>query len=184
MGGSVEWFDLKGILALSGFLISLISLYFTWQNRKLAVNQEKRRAPLLVPALINGFFRRADGGNGRLYALHLTVSNPTDANNAISNAELAITYLTIQRVELTVRLKANDPKATSFVLGQEDFSLSVPFTITAHNAVSGWLRFHLPAKIFETAEIQTYRLILTDAHQQSSEIAPNLMQEYRDETAV
>lgn len=85
MDAIAEWLDLKGILALAGFLIPLISLYFTWQNRKLAVTQEKRRAPLLVPALINGFFRQPDADGGRLYALHVTVSNPIDTTNAISN---------------------------------------------------------------------------------------------------
>lgn len=184
MAAIAEWFDLKGILALAGFLISLISLYFTWQNRKLAVTQEKRRAPLLVPALINGYFRPSNADGGRLYALHVTVSNPTDTNNAISNAELAITYLTSQRLELTVRLKASVSKAASFVFGQENLSLPIPFSISAHNVASGWLSFHLPAAIFETAQIESYRLILTDTHQQRSEITPNLMQEYRDETSV
>ena len=184
MDSLADWFDLKGILASASFLISLISLYFTWLNRKLAMSQEERRVPHLILDLTSAFFKRSKLERGRQYAFHITVSNPTDTNNAISSAELAIAYLTTQGVELNVRLKANEPRAVGFVRGQEDSALSIPFSITAHTVVSGWLRFHLPGSISEAAEIESHRLILIDTHKQSSEISPSMIKEYLDETAV
>lgn len=85
---------------------------------------------------------------------------------------------------MTVKLKANEPGAINFVRGQENAILAVPFSIAAHNVVSGWLTFNFPAGVSKGAEIESHRLILTDTHQKQAEVIPNLMQEYRDETAV
>lgn len=177
----IAWFDLTKAIAIAGLCIALISSYFTWQNRRLAVEQEKRRAPHLLPSLVHGFFKNDESDGGRVYAFLLTVRNPSDSNNAISEADLAITYLTQDRVQLTVKLRANESKAVNFVKGQGE-ALTVPVSIPAHNTVSGWLHFHMPAPMLVGMEIEAYRLILTDTHRETTDVAPILVQEYRDET--
>jgi hypothetical protein len=177
----IGWFDLTKSLAVAGICISLASLYFTWQNRRLALAQESRRLPRLIPTLVHRYYQDGKDDRGRVYAFHVTVANPTDSNNAIATAELSITYLTADRVQLTMKLRANEPAAKSFVKDQEE-ALVVPTAVTAHNAVSGWLRFHVPAAMLANRDIEGYRLTLTDTHGEAANVVPILVQEYRDET--
>src|ERR1700761_2773400 len=115
----IGWFDLTKSLAIAGFCVSLVSLYLTWQNRRLVLAQEMRRLPRLIPTLVHGYYHNEDN-LGRIYAFHLTVANPTDSNNAVATAELSITYLTADRVQMTMKLKANEPAAKSLVKGKEE----------------------------------------------------------------
>jgi hypothetical protein len=173
-----EWFDLTRALAVAGTCISLVSLYFTWQNRKLALAQEKRRLPRLAPTLVNGYFQ--DGTDaGRVYAFLVTIVNPTDTNNAVAEAELSITYLTTDRVQMTMKLLPTKP-AKTFVKGYND-TLVVPLAVPAHNAVSGILHFQLPKEMLVGRTIDSYQLALTDAQGEVESVVPILVQEYRDE---
>jgi hypothetical protein len=177
----IGWFDLTKALAAAGFCISLVSLYFTWQNRRLTLAQEKRRLPRLIPTLVHGYYQDGKDNSGRVYAFRITVTNPTDSNNAIATAELSITYQTADRVQMTMKLRANERAAKSFVNDQDD-ALAVPAAVSAHNAISGWLRFHVPAAMLANRDIESYRLTLTDPHGETADIIPILVQEYRDET--
>jgi hypothetical protein len=60
--------------------------------------------------------------------------------------------------------------------------LAIPTAISAHNAVSVWLRFHVPAAMLANRAIEAYRLTLTDPHGETANVVPILVQEYRDET--
>jgi hypothetical protein len=82
---------------------------------------------------------------------------------------------------MTMKLQANEPGATSFMRDQEEV-LAIPAAISSHNAVSGWLRFHVPAAMLTNRDIEGYRLTLTDPHGETATIVPILVQEYRDET--
>jgi hypothetical protein len=181
MPSPLDWFDFTRTVAVAGFCISIFNLYFTWQSRRLAREQERRRLPRLVPSLVNGYFQDDKDAGARAYAFHVTVTNPTDSNNAIAEADLAITYLTAERTQMTVKLRANGSPALNFVKGQ-DTTLAVPASISAHNAVSGWLRFQVPAALLAGVTIESYRLIFTDPHREEASVAPILIQEYRDET--
>lgn len=181
MTSLLEWFDFTRTVALAGFCISIFNLYFAWQSRRLAREQESRRLPRLVPSLINGYFRDNKDIGGRVYTFHVTVANPTDSNNAIAEADLAITYLTPERTQMTVKLRANGSPALNFVKDQ-DMTLAVPVSISAHNAISGWLRFQVPVSLLADVTIESYQLIFTDPHQEEASIEPILIQEYQDET--
>ena len=177
----IGWFDLTKTLAVAGFCTSLVSLYFTFLNRRLAITQEKRRLPRLISTLVHGYYQDSKDNRGRVYAFHITVTNPTDSNNAIAEAELSITYLTADRVQMTMKLRANEPAAKSFVQDKEQV-LAIPTAILAHNAVSGWLWFHVPTAMLANRDIETYRLTFTDPHGEIVNVDPILVQEYRDET--
>ena len=100
----IGWFDFTKALAAAGFCISLVSLYFTWQNRLLTLAQEKPRLPRHFPTLVHGYNQDGIDTSGRVYAFRITVTNPTDNNNAIATAELSITYQTADRVQMTMKL--------------------------------------------------------------------------------
>jgi hypothetical protein len=176
-----EWFDLTRSIAIAGFFTSILSLYFTWLNRQLSLAQEKRRLPRLIASLVHGYFQNRPDTSGRVYAFRVTISNPTDNNNAIAEAELSITYLTVDRTQMTMKIRANETLAQSFVRDQEQ-TLTVPVTIAAHSAVSGWLRFHLPAPMLADRVLESHHLVLTDPHGEITSVSPILVQEYRDET--
>jgi hypothetical protein len=175
----IAWFDLTKTLSVAGFCVAVVSPDFTWQNRRLVLAQEKRRLPCLLPTLVHGYYR--DAGHGRIYAFRLTVANPTDSNNAIATAELSITYLTLDQLQMTMKLQANEPGAKSFMRDQDEV-LAIPAAVSAHNAVSGWLRFHVPTAMLTNRDIEGYRLVLTDPHGETASVVPILVQEYRDET--
>ena len=177
----IGWFDLTKTLAVAAFCTSLVSLYFTWLNRRLALTQEMRRLPRLIPSLVHGYYQDSQDNRGRVYAFHVTVTNPTDSNNAIAAAELSITYLTTDRVQMTMKLRANEAAAKSFMKDQQQ-ALAIPTAILAHNAVSGWLRFHVPTAMLANRDIEAYRLTFTDPHGELANVDPILVQEYRDET--
>ena len=176
----VNWFDLTKALAVASFCIAITNSYFTWQNRRLALAQESRRLPRLIPNLIDGYYQEREDDGGRVYAFRVTVANPTDTNNAIARAELSIAYLTVDQLQMTMKLGANESAAKYSVKNQEQ-ALAVPTTISAHNAVSGWLRFHVPAAMMVNRDIEAYRLTLTDTHGETASVVPILVQEYRDE---
>jgi hypothetical protein len=176
-----EWFDFTKTVAVAGFCISIFNLYFAWQSRRLAHEQERRRLPRLVVSLINGYFQDNRDAGGRAYAFQVIVTNPSDSNNAIAEADLSITYLTTDRTQMTVKVRANQSLALIFVKGQ-DKTLALPASISAHSAISGWLRFHVPAALLKGISIESYRLIFIDPHREETSVAPILVQEYRDET--
>lgn len=177
----IGWFDLTKALAAAGFCISLVSLYFTWQNRRLTLAQEQRLLPRLIATLVHGYYQDGKDNSGRVYAFRITVRNPTDSNNAIATAELSIAYQTADRVQMTMKLRANEPAAKSFVKDQ-DGALVIPAAVSAHNAVLGWLLFHVPAAMLANRDIESYRLTLTDPQGENANVVPILVQEYRDET--
>ena len=82
----MEWFDLTKTLALAGTCISLVSLFFTWQNRKLMLAQDRRRLPRLLPTLVNGYYR--DFGNiGRLYAFLIIAKHHQNIRRLLNGTE-------------------------------------------------------------------------------------------------
>lgn len=176
----LEWFDLAKALATASFCISAASLYFTWQNRRLVLAQERRRLPRLKPALLDGYYRELGSDGGRAYAFRVTITNPTDSNNAIAAVDLSITYSTADRVQMTMKLRANEP-ATKSVGKETEDALTVPMAIPAHGAASGWLRFHIPAAMLVKRDIEAYRLTFADSQDEIFDLVPILVREDRNE---
>lgn len=165
-------------VSIAGFSVTLLNSYFTWQNRKLALRQEQRKVPSLVCSLIHGF--QKTGEIGRSFSIHVLIRNPSDINNAVANAELLIEYLTERGILMTVKLQSVREMPDEFVRGQSD-SVTIPAKIGSHEAISGWLHFFAPDELLKGRSIESYSLVLTDTHDQRTDISTNLIQEYRDE---
>ena len=130
--------------------------------------------------LIHSFFKNDDVTDDQFYAFQLTVRNPSDSNNTISEADLAITYLTKDRIQMTTKIRANVQETFSFVHGNYNL-LNVPESIPAHDTISGWLQFHIPEVILSGNEIESLQLILRDTHGDTTSIEPIVVPEYCDE---
>lgn len=178
-----EWSDLTALVATAGFGLSVMNAYFNWQNRRLAIEQDRRRRPKLVPSLVNGYFQNDKAGNRRNYAFLVTVTNPSDSGNAIAAADLAITYLTREDLQMTMKIRSAANSDLNFIVGNGS-SLPIPSPVSAHNAVSGWILFHVPTPMLANVRIEGYRLMFLDAQEGVADIRPILVQEYRDEIKI
>ena len=176
----IDWFDLTKTLAVMSACISLVIFSCMAKRSDLTLAQEKRRLPHLAPTLVNGYFQDVSEA-GRVYAFLITIVNPTDSNNAVAEAELSITYLTADRVQMTMKLLRSSKPAKTFVKGHSD-PLAIPAAVAAHNAISGLLHFQLPKGMLVNRTIEGYQLTLTDAQGDAASVIPILVQEYRDET--
>lgn len=178
----MEWIDLTRAIAVAGLCLSLVNLYFTWQSRVLAREQERRRLPRLVPSLIRAFYEDNIDVGTRTYAFLITITNPTDNNNAIAEADLAISYyLSSDRTEITAKVRSSGV-SDSKVVKNGQIALATPASISAHSAISGWLIFQLPASLLAGTTIRSCRVILTDPHREEASFVPILVQERLDET--
>ena len=176
--GSIE---LATIIASLALIISLANTYFAWQRRLLESDQEKRRRLELDASLVHCFYKKDKKSGDRIYAFQLIVRNPSDANNAISEADLSITYVTKDRIQMTVRISANKKITSSFVQGNVHL-ISIPTQISARDTISGWLQFKVSNIILEETKIDSYRIKLRDTANRTTEVVPILIREYHNET--
>jgi hypothetical protein len=56
---------------------------------------------------------------------------------------------------MTMKLQANEPGAKSFMKDQEEV-LAIPTAISVHNAVSGWLRFHVTTAMLTNRAVNIF----------------------------
>ena len=103
---------------------------------RLAEQQEARRRPHLAIYLDRCFTRRSHGL--RKYNFLLSVSNPTDSDNAIAAAHLRVVYRT-----------------------PDGFLASVDVPATT---VAGWMEFSYPLSMLDNCAPEKYSIVLTDSH--------------------
>jgi hypothetical protein len=176
----LPWTDITIALGtVAAIVISLVSLYFSAAAKSLADKQEKRRTPKLIPLLGQAYVRSLPDQQIHVYAFYLTVSNPMDANNAISLVDLNITYLNQSNTIMTVKLRA-EPSDDDKFMHKLAKHLAAPIRVAAHDTVSGWCYFRVEAALLKGMSIDGYELILTDTQGQRSQVEPIMIQEYRD----
>ncbi len=170
-------------------LVSIISVLLSWRSGKTAAralaiseSQENRRQPRLGVYLANGY-RRIEP-EGELFAVLVSVTNPTDTNNSVARAELQITYLLENDVEAVCRLQHNRALAenASDNALQAATVLSLPVCVDAHQTVSGWLLFSLENGVIGTGSTDDQKLILEDTHGVETRTGQIIVREWTDET--
>ncbi|MGA2183160.1 MAG: hypothetical protein ABSH47_09035 [Bryobacteraceae bacterium] len=166
-------------------LVSGCSAFFSWRygRRALAIseNQEKRRQPQLRIYVANGYRRLVP--KRQLFGFLVSVSNPTDINNAVARAELRVTYLMENDVTAVCRIQHNAALGNNVGNDATPASLlSLPMRIDAHQTVSGWLLFALDNDVIRNGTIDAHSLILEDTHGVPTETDPIMVREWRDET--
>src|SRR5690348_14770933 len=123
-----EWTDIVvAAAAVVAVMVSLVSLGVSWRALRLSEKQEKRKDPRLVPQLLDSHFEALAGG-GRVYSFWLSVRTPADADNAIAQIEMHVSYLLAGATRVTVKLPTS---AVSETLNGKRPRLAAPIRITA-----------------------------------------------------
>ncbi|MBJ6750974.1 hypothetical protein [Geomonas anaerohicana] len=161
-------------------LLSVFSILAAWKALRISERQEERRKPLLVPYLQDGYIRRE--GESIFYAFLLSVSNPTDSDNAVAVADLHITYITKGNVLMTIKVPWYNKGAKGFHDENISISFTIPQRLDAHQTVTGWLFFQVEKLLIRGYTIEEYRIVLTDSHGMRAQLEPILIREYGDET--
>ena len=176
----ISWLDLTKAIAITALMLSIVNTYLAWRRGRLADEQEKRKTLGLNITLIHSFYKNDEMTGDQFYAFQLTVRNPSDSSNAISEADLAITYLTKDRIQMIAKIRANENNSYSFVHGNYNL-LNIPKSISAHDTISGWIQFHIPEVMLSGNEIESLQVTLRDTHGDTTSIEPIVVPEYCDE---
>lgn len=148
---------------------------------RLAEQQEARSRPVLVIYLKNGYLRRAK--EDRIYMFLLSVSNPSDSNNAIAQIDLRIKYRTASNFLAVVDVLC--VFLDDAMLGQDKHtSLKIPIRVDAHQTVAGWVFFRVNKALLEDCTVDTYAIVATDSHGKRESIEAALVQEIMLETEI
>ena len=167
-------------IALIALALSVANTYFSWRHHRLEINRASLSRQLLKPSLIHSQYRVDRETGDRLYAFRLIIRNPSDSRNAVSEADLAITYVTNSQQEVTTTVGASAGESLS-PFHCEVPILAVPKSIPAHDTISGWLQFRVRALVLQNAQVESYRLQLCDTSGKTVNLEPILVQEFRDE---
>jgi hypothetical protein len=181
--------DPKLWVSVAAFLVAAWSAWNSLRSRRLAEralsiseNQEQRRQPLLGIYMAEGYRRYLP--DKQLFGFLVSVSNPTDINNAVVQAELQVTYLLENEIKAVCRIPHTSAlaeiAADATTLPANVFSL--PARIDAHQTVAGWLLFSLNNSVISGRTIDAHRIILEDSHGAPTETEPVLIRDWMDET--
>jgi hypothetical protein len=182
--------ELQFWMSFSALLIAGWSAYNSWRSRRIATralaiseSQEQRRHPQLGIYQANGCRRYLP--ERQLFSFLVSVTNPTDINNSIAQAELQVTYLLEGDITATCRIPHNLNlseilKALS-VGGVNVFSL--PTCIDAHQTVAGWFLFSVDNALFAGKTIDSHKILLEDSHGICTETEPVVVRDWSNETA-
>jgi len=149
------------VAAVGSAIVAVVSVRTARRSLALAEQQDARRRPRITSYLWDGYARRDP--DRRLYAVSLSLINPSDSDNSISMLELEIRYRLRDAVLMTMRLPHDATLRDS--LGRPDIqALATPLPVPAHGTAAGWTFFALPVAIIGDAEIDDYFVRLVDAH--------------------
>lgn len=175
------------IPALS-LVIASWAAFNSWQSRRIAIRalaiserQEERRQPQLGIYLTNGYRRLLP--DKQLFGFLVSVSNPTDINNSIAQAELQITY-TLERDIKAVSRLAHNPQLAVAVNGSQANAVnifSLPARVDAHQTTAGWLLFAVNNAQVGEKTIDSHRIILEDSHGIQADTEPILVTDLANE---
>jgi hypothetical protein len=154
------------VIAVVSCVVATVALFNAWQSRRIATRainiteeQERRRQPRfdvhVVESVRRGLLDK------QAFGFLVTISNPSDINNSISNAELQIDYVLNEAVKGSWRIPHQ--KQAGNLLGVQD-SVSIPLRVDAHQSTKGWFCFTLSNAILDGRTIDTQKLLLYDTH--------------------
>lgn len=177
--------DPSAVVAVVSAVAAWMAVIFAYSGSRtakrsldLAHQQEARRRPRIVPYLAEGYTRRTP--EQRLYAISLSLSNPTDSDNSIAKIELQMRYHKRDGIVMTIRLPHDETLLEGF--GRPDIrTFTLPFRMVAHDTSAGWVLFALPLSVIGDAEVDDYTVLLLDSHGISAEIEPGLLRQINND---
>lgn len=142
--------------------------------------QEKRRKPKLIPYLSSAYYKPAPLNRYSVYAFSISVSNPSDIDNAIAFLELQVTYTIPEGTKMTLKVP-HDPKLSTIFSDIEHVHFAIPESIGAHQTIAGWVFFKIDNTLITDFDIDSYKLVITDSHDISTHLEPIVVREFVDE---
>jgi hypothetical protein len=170
--------------------ISLYSAYSARRSRQISLRslslseeQEKRRQPRFGIYLSDGYRRYLP--DKQIFGFRVSVRNPTDSNNAISMAELRVTYLINEKVKATCRIP-HDPSLSKIGNSTEKetgAAFLIPSRIDARQTAVGWMYFAFENSALGGKTIDSHTILLEDSHGICTESEPIAVKEWANEDA-
>jgi hypothetical protein len=177
--------DPKLWIALASLMVSIFSAIYSGRkaSRALSISesQERRRQPQLGIYLARAYRRFTP--KRQLFGFLVTVTNPTDINNAVARAELQITYLVRDDASVVCRI-GHDPAIKEKRNDEGEASAAVfalPLRIDAHQTASGWFLFALDNDVIGKGTIDAHSLILEDTHGVTATSTAATVRQWTDE---
>jgi hypothetical protein len=176
---SANWINVAGLaIALIALTVSFCSFLVSLKAFRLSQKQEARKKPILVPSILNSYVQYLEIENARVYAFLLSISNPSDSNNALAKAELHITYETSAQALVTAQIPSSLTRGEAYAELQDFSLLSMPTRLDAHQTLTGWIVFRVVEEILSDAIVDGYKIALFDSHQTQTDVEPIMVQEY------
>lgn len=178
--------DQSNLLNWVPALAAWIGAFFAYLNARrsnrvlrLSEQQEERRKPNLVLYLQGGYLCKTD--EERVYMFILSVSNPSDSDNAVARNDLRIEYRTAFNFPATVNIPSVSQGIDIF---REDShsTLETGVKIEAHHTVVGRVFFRLNKAMLKDCAVDSHIIVVTDTHGEQTSVATSLVQEIFDET--
>jgi hypothetical protein len=176
------------IVAVVSAMASWAGAFVAFRNARtsrrmlqLAEQQESRRQPATVLYLADGFVHWES--DARVYAFLLSISNPSDSNNAIARLDLRINYRTPTNYLAAVDVPAVLDREVGFG-GPLQNRLELPIRIDAHQTVAGWSYFRFSRGLLEFCEVDLYTVVATDSQGSRQTVETVIVQELIDEVQV
>jgi hypothetical protein len=167
------------VAAWLALLLSLFGIIISRRALRIQEQQEDLRKPFLVPYLQDGYVRYIS--DGRVYAFLLSVSNPTDSDNAVASIDLRLTYKKQNSYQMNIKVRS-DSTLNKFYPDRRGHSLLIPSRTDTHQTVSGWVFFMVEETILKGTDIEAYSISIIDTHGIETKIEPILIREFHDET--
>ena len=175
------------LIAAAAALASWVAAWFSYisarsskHSLRIAEQQEKRRQPQLVPYLVDGYYKSISQDRFSIYAFSLSISNPSDIDNAIAQLELQLIYITTTGAHMVIKVQ-HEANLVDRFCGGDIVPLPIPARIDAHQTVAGWAFFKIDDLLIGDSDVDAYILILTDSHGAFSTVEPNMVREFVDE---
>ena len=171
---------LSAVAAWVAALFACSSARTSKRSLQLAELQERKRRPKLVPYLSEAYYMPASLDKDTIYAFSLSISNPSDIDNAIAFLELQVTYSIQVGTKMTSKV-SHDPTLSINFSDSKPTHFSVPERIDAHQTIAGWAFFKIDKTLITGFDINSYKLIIIDSHDVESHLEPILVREFVDE---
>ena len=174
----VKWLsDSANLIALASIVVACAAAVYARSSAQsakraynLALEQNARRDPRLTLYQSDALSLNSLGSVK--VAISVTIANPTDIDNSVARAELAVSYHRSDGRTTVINIPAATDSA-ELLPGVSDIfchTINVP----SHQVVAGWFVFELPKMILHDCTIDSYSLSVEDSHQRSTAL-PNLL---------
>ena len=133
-----------------------------------------------MPYLFEGYCRFFEEDNCRFFGFSLSISNPTDTDNAVAQLELQLIYTTLSGGNMAVKIRHDVGLTNKFECG-DIVPLQIPARIDAHQTIAGWVFFRVDDSLLSDAAVDAYTIILTDSHGAVCTLESTIVRELVDE---